>query len=107
MFYWKKTVINNTIPPETIVPNNNKGNDFLAGTAKTNAAKAPVNPPISGMGVAAKINIDQVPYFFIFLSAFFLVCSKSHLKNLSKIEIYLDKILEIGSSKKTIITIAK
>ncbi len=95
------------IPPDTIIPNNNRGRDFFNGTPKTKAAKDPVMPPAKGMGVAARIKIAHSPYFFIFLSVLFLVCLNSHLKNLRKKKIYFDRNFATGSKIKTINTIAK
>lgn len=105
--YFKKIVIHKTIVPETTVPPNKRGKDFLTGKSKTKAATAPVKPPNNGTGVAAKIKIAQGPYFFIFLLVFFLVCLNSHLKKTLKNLMCADKDLEIGSSKKTISIIAK
>lgn len=53
-----------TINPPNKAPIITKGRAFLKGIPKTNAAIAPVQPPIKGIGMAIKIITDIVfPHF--------------------------------------------
>src|SRR3989339_1692977 len=62
-------VISNTIVAEIKTPPKIYGKDFLRGTPKTKATKAPVKAPVIGNGIPTNNIKPSNPYFSYFLKA--------------------------------------
>lgn len=71
-----------TIIPAPIIPNKIKKLAFLIGMPKRKAAKAPVQAPVIGKGMATKTKRAISPYNSNFLECLRCVRLKSQKKNL-------------------------
>ncbi len=96
-----------TITPAIITPTRINGKAFLKGTPKTKAATEPVQAPVTGKGIATKVMSAKAPKILKRVSCFFLVLSKSQVKNLLKNTECSESHLETDSKKRSKKTIGK
>lgn len=77
-------VVNVTMTPAIMTPQAMDMKALLKGIPKTNAHKEAVQAPVNGAGMATKSVKAKSLHCSKALVCFFLVLSKSHLKNLLK-----------------------